>query len=109
MGEGFHAGLTDGHKAYLDAFEDAIGADIDYAQLQKINGAPSDEEVRRISTVAARSAEPSVWKHLRAAAGQGLVTRGGSLVNTQNVERYSHLHFFSQMQSKQYASFWDEK
>lgn len=40
---------TDGHKAYLDAVEDAFGADIDYAQLQKIYGAPSDEEQRRYS------------------------------------------------------------
>src|SRR5579862_5228634 len=40
---------TDGHKAYLDAVENAFGADIDYAQLQKIFGAPSDEETRRYS------------------------------------------------------------
>jgi IS1 family transposase len=32
---------TDGHRAYLDAVEDAFGADIDYAMLQKIYGAPS--------------------------------------------------------------------
>jgi IS1 family transposase len=38
---------TDGHKAYLEAVEDAFGADIDYARLQKIYGAPSDAEVRR--------------------------------------------------------------
>jgi hypothetical protein len=29
---------TDGHKAYLDAVEDAFGADIDFAQLVKIYG-----------------------------------------------------------------------
>ena len=40
---------TDGHKAYLEAVEDAFGADIDYAQLQKIYGAPSDADVRRYS------------------------------------------------------------
>lgn len=40
---------TDGHKAYLEAVEEAFGADIDYAQLQKIYGAPSDEETRRYS------------------------------------------------------------
>jgi IS1 family transposase len=38
---------TDGHKAYLEAAENAFGADIDYAQLQKIYGAPSSEEQRR--------------------------------------------------------------
>jgi IS1 family transposase len=40
---------TDGHKAYLDAVEDAFGSDIDYAQLQKIYGAPSEDEQRRYS------------------------------------------------------------
>jgi len=40
---------TDGNRVYLDAVEDAFGADIDYAMLQKIYGAPSDEESRRYS------------------------------------------------------------
>ncbi len=35
---------TDGHKAYLEAVENAFGADIDYAQLQKIYGAAMDGE-----------------------------------------------------------------
>ena len=33
---------TDGHEAYLEDVENAFGADIDYAQLRKIYGAPSD-------------------------------------------------------------------
>jgi len=37
---------TDGHKAYLEAVESAFGADIDYAQLQKIYGAPSEDHRR---------------------------------------------------------------
>lgn len=37
---------TDGHRAYLDAVEDAFGADIDYAQLQKIYGAVNENETR---------------------------------------------------------------
>jgi IS1 family transposase len=38
---------TDGHKAYLSAVEDAFGAEIDYAMLQKIYGAtPEGPEVR---------------------------------------------------------------
>lgn len=37
---------TDGHKAYLEAVEDAFGAEIDYAQLQKIYGAVNDRETR---------------------------------------------------------------
>jgi IS1 family transposase len=37
---------TDGLKAYLEAVENAFGADIDYAQLQKIYGAPTENETR---------------------------------------------------------------
>jgi IS1 family transposase len=37
---------TDGYRAYLDAVEDAFGADIDYAVLQKIYGAPTGTETR---------------------------------------------------------------
>jgi IS1 family transposase len=37
---------TDGHKAYLEAVENAFGADIDYAQLQKIYGAVTENETR---------------------------------------------------------------
>lgn len=40
---------TDGHKGYLEAVEGAFGMDVDYAQLQKIYGAPQDEEARRYS------------------------------------------------------------
>jgi len=40
---------TDGLKAYLEAVEGAFGMDCDYAQLQKIYGAPSDEERHRYS------------------------------------------------------------
>jgi IS1 family transposase len=37
---------TDGHKAYLEAVESAFGSDADYAQLQKIYGAPSENDTR---------------------------------------------------------------
>jgi len=37
---------TGAHKAYLEAVEDAFGADIDYAQLQKIYGAPIEDYKR---------------------------------------------------------------
>jgi IS1 family transposase len=40
---------TDGHKAYLEAVEGAFGCDVDFAQLQKIYGAPTDAEQRRYS------------------------------------------------------------
>jgi IS1 family transposase len=37
---------TDGHKAYLNAVEDAFGGDIDYAQLHKVYGASSETFAR---------------------------------------------------------------
>jgi IS1 family transposase len=37
---------TDGHKAYLEAVETAFGADCDYAMLQKIYGAPAENDTR---------------------------------------------------------------
>ena len=40
---------TDMHKPYLKAVEGAFGLEVDYAQLQKIYGAPSGEEQRRYS------------------------------------------------------------
>src|SRR2546430_4957070 len=42
---------TDGHRAYLQAVEDALGADIDYAMLIKLYGDPpsSPEAARRYS------------------------------------------------------------
>lgn len=38
---------TDGHRAYLEAVEDAFGADVDYAQLIKLYGKPAEEEAQR--------------------------------------------------------------
>src|SRR3989475_5264835 len=37
---------TDANRVYLDAVENAFGADIDYAQLQKIYGAVAENETR---------------------------------------------------------------
>jgi len=37
---------TDGHKAYLDAVEDAFGSEVDYAQLHKIYGASEEPDTR---------------------------------------------------------------
>ncbi len=37
---------TDGHRAYLEAVEQSFGADVDYAQLQKIYGASLETETR---------------------------------------------------------------
>lgn len=40
---------TDAHKPYMQAIEAAFGAEVDYAQLHKVFGAPSDEDQRRYS------------------------------------------------------------
>jgi IS1 family transposase len=40
---------SDGHKAYLEAVEGAFGADIDYAMLVKLYGAPSESAKGRYS------------------------------------------------------------
>jgi IS1 family transposase len=37
---------TDGHRAYLEAVEEAFGMDVDYAQLHKIYGASLENEAR---------------------------------------------------------------
>ena len=37
---------TDGHRVYLDAVEEAFGTDADFAQLQKIFGASTENETR---------------------------------------------------------------
>jgi IS1 family transposase len=37
---------TDGHRPYLEAIEDAFGMDVDYSILQKIYGAPQENETR---------------------------------------------------------------
>jgi IS1 family transposase len=37
---------TDGHKAYLEAVEDAFGADVDYAQLVKLYGESPEAQQR---------------------------------------------------------------
>jgi len=38
---------TDGHKAYLSAVENAFGANVDYAMLVKLYGAPQGKEEQR--------------------------------------------------------------
>ncbi|HZQ92455.1 MAG TPA: IS1 family transposase [Terriglobales bacterium] len=40
---------TDAHRPYMDAVDAAFGMEVDYAQLHKVFGAPSDEEQRRYS------------------------------------------------------------
>jgi IS1 family transposase len=48
---------SDGHKIYLEAVEDAFGADIDYAMLIKIYGNNSKEDEKRYSPAECTGAE----------------------------------------------------
>src|SRR6266478_7469926 len=51
---------TDGHRAYLSAVEDAFGAEIDYAMLQKIYGSVSDSPETRYSPAICMGARKAV-------------------------------------------------
>jgi IS1 family transposase len=51
---------TDGHKAYLTAVEDAFGAEIDYAQLQKIYGVEQPQGEVRYSPAVCMGAKRAV-------------------------------------------------
>ncbi len=51
---------TDGHRAYLYAVEDAFGANIDYAQLQKIYGAAPEAAAVRYSPAICMGAKRAV-------------------------------------------------
>ena len=42
---------TDGHRAYLTAVEEAFGADIDFSQLIKVYGNPTEPDTDRKSVV----------------------------------------------------------
>lgn len=51
---------TDGHKAYLNAVEDAFGAEIDYAQLVKIYAAVQENGEVRYSPAQCMGAKKAV-------------------------------------------------
>jgi hypothetical protein len=46
---------TEGHKPYLQAVEATFGADVDYAMLHKIYGAPSGQDNERRYSPAVRT------------------------------------------------------
>jgi hypothetical protein len=51
---------TDGHRAYLSAVEDAFGANIDYAMLEKIYGSVSESPETRYSPAICMGARKAV-------------------------------------------------
>lgn len=71
---------TDGHKAYLEAVEEAFGADVDYAMLVKMYGEP---EGRKVSSE--RRYSPAVCTGARKTKIEG--NPDAAFVSTSHVER----------------------
>jgi IS1 family transposase len=71
---------TDGHRAYLSAVEDAFGAEIDYAMLQKIYGTARETPETRYS--------PAICMGARKAVISG--SPDHKHVSTSYVERQNH-------------------
>lgn len=71
---------TDGHRAYLEAVEDAFGKDVDYAQLVKLYGESTEPGPER-------KYSPSVCKGARKHLVQGNPEK--QHVSTSHVERHN--------------------
>ena len=83
---------SDGHKAYLDAVEDAFGADVDYAQLVKIYGAAPESFKGRYSPAECIGCEQAPSRGL--ARPEALST---SFAERQNLTMRMHMRRFTRL------------
>ena len=81
---------TDGHSAYLEAVEGAFGGYVDYAQLVKLYGQPSESEQRRYSPAhcIGTQAQAYCWEPESGRAEH--VTRRAPQLNDANVHATLH-------------------
>jgi IS1 family transposase len=82
---------TNGHKVYVEAVEDAFGADVDYAMLTKVYGRPQENETR-CSPAKIMNSSTEV---IRGSPNPKLLS--ASYVDRQNLSMRMHIRRFTRL------------